>query len=507
MSNSLTHDMIGAAQSHQLMNSTFRLIVACLVVFHYLPVAAAKLKGQAVTYADFNFVNYIAASENYVYFATTEGITRYNKFQDKWEDPLTGVDGIDSRDIKRIWVDSFDKMLIAETSGGLFEYDSLFYKWLPISELPDFDNSSVHIQPPRIMFPPIGFDYTGEGQITDYYGRYFALNDIVDDRTGTLWIGTWGYGSARAGITSGMIDLLPFGLLQDRVNALVKLDDLLWMGGAIFDSYRSGLSVFDLKNNNFFYIESGLDSDFPAVDVNCLDGNDTGIFIGTPVGLLCLDKETKRITQRFSSRSGLSDDNVISVKVIGDSIFVGTAAGLSVVIAAEDSVRLVWPGQFLNDVIYDLEQVDSSLWIAASSGAYRLKLPSGRLQKFRDPDLVLFNGVYDIESYESDLWFASEGGVVRLNIRTGETEPFRLINQKIVPRALAVNDTIAALASDKGMMVIFFKNKNQFTREFTTDDGLASNYVYSLLIDGDYIWIGTDKGLTRFLWNNPERVD
>jgi ligand-binding sensor domain-containing protein len=291
------------------------------------------------------------------------------------------------------------------------------------------------------------------------------------------------------------------------VNALFKQDSLLWLGGSVYNSFRFGISVFDPVKNTFFHIESGLESDFPSVDINCLSGDDTSIYVGTPEGLFCLNKEMKRVTRSYSTRSGLSDNNVISVKVIGDSIFVGTAGGLNIILAAKDSVGAVRPSQFFGEAIYDLELVDSSLWIAGSSGAYRLKLPKGKLQKFQDPHAVLFSQVYDIERYGDNLWFASDDGLIRLSIKSGETEPFRLTNQRITPRALAVNDTIAAVASDKGMTVIFYKNKNQLIRDFTTEDGLASNTVYSLLLDGDYVWIGTDRGLTKFLWNNPQRVD
>ncbi len=490
------------------MNICLRFILtASLFAFFGLPVEAAKLKGQAVTYADFNFVNSVAASMTHVYFATTEGIVRYNSLQDQWEDPLTGAEGIDNQNVVRIWVDVFDQDLYAETSNGLYEYDSLFDKWFTAVELPVLDNSSVHMKSPQIMHPPIGFTYEADGLLVDRYNRHFYINDILDDQSGVLWIGTWGYGPAKAGSTSKQIDLLPYGLLQNRVNALFKQDSLLWLGGSLHDSYRSGISVFDPGENKFFHIESGLESDFPAVDINCLSGDDTCIYVGTPEGLFCLNKEIRVVTRTYSTRSGLSDDNVLSVKVVGDSIFVGTAGGLNVILAAEDLVGVVRPSQFISDAIYDLELVDSSLWIAGSSGAYRLKLLSGKLQKFQDPQAVLFNQVYDIERYEDNLWFASDDGLIRLSIKTGETEPFRLTNQKITPRALAVNDTIAAVASDKGMTVVFYKNKKQLIRDFTTEDGLASNTVYSLLLDGDYIWIGTDKGLTKFLWNNPARVD
>jgi ligand-binding sensor domain-containing protein len=483
------------------------ILTASIFAFFSLPVEATKLKGQAVTYADFNFVNSVAASMTHVYFATTEGIIRYNRLQDRWEDPLTGAEGLDNEDVTRIWVDVFDKDLYAETSNGLYEYDSLFDRWFTAAELPMLDNNSVHINPPVIMHPPIGFTYGADGLLVDRYNRQFYIHDILDDQGGVLWIGTWGYGPAEAGSTSKQIDLLPYGLLQNRVNALFKQDSLLWLGGSRDYGNRFGISVFNLAENTFSYIESGLDSDFPAVDINCLSGDDTCLYVGTPAGLFCLDKETKGVTRNYSTRSGLSDDNVLCVKVVGDSIFVGTAGGLNVILSSKDSVGVIRPSQFFGEVIYDLELVDSTLWIAGSSGAYRLKLPSGKLQKFQDPHAVLFNQVYDIEQYGDNLWFASDDGLIRLSIKTGETEPFRLTNQKITPRALAVNDTIAAVASDKGMTVIFYKNKKQLIREFTTEDGLASNTVYSLWLDGDYIWIGTDRGLTKFLWNNPGRVD
>ncbi|MFQ6008539.1 MAG: hypothetical protein ACE5K8_06240 [Candidatus Zixiibacteriota bacterium] len=490
------------------VNIRFRFIVTSyLVALLSLPVEAAKLKGQAVTYADFSFVNSVAASMTHVYFATTEGIIRYNKLQDRWEDPLTGSEGIDNQNVTRIWVDVFDKDLYAETSDGLYEYDSLFDKWFTAAELPILDNNSVHMSPPQIMHPPIGFTYGADGLLVDRYNRQFYINDILDDQSGVLWIGTWGYGPAKAGSTSKQIDLLPYGLLQNQVSALFKHDSLLWLGGSVHNGYRTGISVFDPKNNKFFHIESGLNRDFPAVDINCLNGDDTCIYVGTSAGLFCLNKEKRIITRSYSRRSGLSDDNVLSVKLAGASIFVGTASGLNVILATKDSVGVVRPSQFFGELIYDLELVDSSLWIASSSGAYRLKLPSGKLQKFQDPHAVLFSQVYSIERYGNSLWFASDDGLIRLSLKSGETEPFRLTNRKIAPRALAVNDTIAAVASDEGMTVIFHKNKKQLIREFTTDDGLASNTVYSLWLDGNYIWIGTDKGLTRFLWNNPERVD
>ena len=89
----------------------------------------------------------------------------------------------------------------------------------------------------------------------------------------------------------------------------------------------------------------------------------------------------------------------------------------------------------------------------------------------------------------------------------GTTTPYRISSLKLDSRVMAVDDRIAAVSSETGITLIFLDKDGLQTRDFSVEDGLASTYVYSLHLDGNYLWIGTDKGLTRFLWNNPDRVD
>ncbi|RKX25516.1 MAG: hypothetical protein DRP47_09700 [Candidatus Zixiibacteriota bacterium] len=467
------------------------------------------IRGQAVTFADFSHIRQVAASSSHVYFLTTQGITRYSKENRTWEEPLTGTDGINHEDIQHIWVDIFDNKLYAETSMGLHEYDLLFESWFPVTEVPELNSPSRHISPPSIMYPPAGFNYDGgTGHFIDFWGRYFQFIDVLDDGSGDLWIGTWGYGALAAGSASHYLELLPYGLLQNRVNTIYDDDGILWVSGAIADDdFRTGLTTFDPDKGEFSYIESGITPDFPAVDVNCLTGNDDNIYIGTPFGLLILDRQTRQISRQITTRDGFYNENVLSVLVTGDTLFAGTAEGLAMITLTVDSTRVVRPTQFADAIVYDLEKVGATIWIASSAGAYRLKLGSGKLQRFLDPDMVLFGDVYDIEQFEQYLWFLSDEGLVMLNTETAESQSYNKITNRLTPNALAVNDTIAVVASDKGLTILFHANKKPYTRDFTTADGLPSNFIYTVLMDGDYLWLGSDKGLTRFLWNNPERID
>ncbi|MDX9857709.1 MAG: hypothetical protein RBT76_07970 [candidate division Zixibacteria bacterium] len=467
---------------------------------------AVRLSRQAVTFTDYNYINYVTASMKRVYFATTNGVIRYNKDLQRWDDPL--VLPREVTEVLRVWVDVFDQRLFIETPVSYYEYDVTLDAWYSLIDMPQVNNSDIrHLPIPRNMMPPFGYNYSGNGDLIDPDGNAYQVTDVLDDGAGTLWIGTWGYGAARANAVTNALELLPFGLLQRRVNAIWLEDSTLWVSGAIETDVRSGISAFDLRTGSFQYYETGLTNTIRATDVNCLEGDDEFVYFGTPLGLYILDRDNMTVREHYDYRRGLSDDNVISLRIVGDSLFVGTAAGLTVISFGRDSIYYVSPQELANQVVYDMEPAMGYVWIGAQSGAYRYRLSDGALQRFEDPTSVLFGPVYDIERNGDVLWLASDDGVVRVNLRTADIVPYHEITARRGGRALAVNDEVAALSSDRGVTLIFHDRDEPFSREFTVEDGIADGTVYSLKMDGRYLWIGTSRGLTRFLWDNPERVD
>jgi len=491
---------------------TPRSLTIAILTALVLTAGAAEARypqGQAITYSDFSFIRWIAASNTHTYFATTEGITRYDQFARKWVDPLTGDPSIPDDDIQRVYVSQFDDKLYIGTTQGNYEYDFGIESWFPITDIPPLDGITKHIDPPTVMLPPAGFNFTSEGQFIDPDGRFFNVTDVLDDGTGKLWFGTWGLGAAEGDRSSRYLDMLPFGLLQDNVASIWEdpEDQSLWMGGPIRNSVRTGLTGFDPDKMTFTYLETGVRQDLPVMDINCIEGDKKSFYLGTPFGLYIVDRFSQYVTQRISTRNGLLADNVLSLEITGDTLYVGTEEGLSILMGQSDSSGVIHPTQFSGQRIWDIEQVDGTIWIGATSGAYRFTPSTRKLQRYTDPDQVLFGDVYDIQRSGDWLWFVSDAGLVELNLKTAESESFPEAVQRMMPRALAVNDRIAAVASDKGLTILFHDRAKPYTRDFTTDDGLASNNIYALLMDGDFLWVGTDRGLTRFLWNNPDRVD
>lgn len=485
----------------------------CLIILMLCALPAANANpqaapiGQATTWSDFGYVRDIATSITHVYFATTNGITVYNKSTQSWEAPLTGTEGIDHQDIQNVYCDRFGERLYAKTSNDLYEYAPLFERWYPIASLPEIDTDTRYVQPPDMLVTPFGFSYGDPGVLYGQYNRTFSFNVVVDDGSGDIWVGTWGHGAARYAPPTNVMEMLPFGLLQERVNTIWEENDMLWVSGAVFNSIRTGITGFDRSDTSFTYIESGVIPGFPQYDINCLIGDSVYFYIGTPDGLYVMHRQSEMVEYRVTERSGLIDDNVLSLAANGDTLFIGTEEGLTIYTPTGDSLSYTVPTALAGLLIWDILPHDSTVWIATEQGAFRYFLTDGRLQKFQDPEMVLFGDVYDLEIHNSTLWGISDDGALQLDLVTGRTVAHRVRIDEIWPSAIAVNDSIAAIGGDNGLLLVFYTVDPVFTRRFDTWDGLPTETIFSLRFDGDYLWIGSEEGLTRFWWNNPRRVD
>ena len=488
-----------------MKNYYYILSLVFLSIFAKSVIAGQEM--DIVTYADFSHIRDIAVSMNNVYFATSEGIIKYDKFSDEWQKPLTGSPGIDYRNIFKLFVDEFDRKLYARTEMSVYEYDMMFESWFLIDEIPYLDNPAREVPPSPIMYVPDGYLYSNDGYVQDVRGFDYPINRIIDDPSGVKWLSLWGKGAAKT-TSADIIEFLPYGLMQNRVNKIFYSDGSIVVGGDNVGSTHTGITFFDYDNNQFYYKESGLTFEFPDEDIKCFEEDDKYFYVGTSGGLFVLDIETLEVVKNITDRNGLIDNELLSLKKNKDKLYIGTQNGLQVLTGNSESLHLVYPNQFQNQEIFDLEVTDTTLWIASAIGAFQLHLETNKLKQFKDPHQIIFKRVYNIERDGNNLFLASQNGIVRLNLKDGKTSQFLSDSHGANYRALAVNNDVAFISTDFGFSMFFLTEDGYDNeREFTTTDGIPSQFVYDLLIDGDYLWIGSDKGLSLFLWNDPDRID
>ena len=460
------------------------------------------LPGLVLNYSDFSYINSIAVGFDYVYFGSTNGIIRYNTKTYKWGDPLTGIEGLEGQNVQRIMVSRDDQTVWAKTEFGYYEYDETFGYWSPIDTFPTGLEQGKHLQPDPTYIPPPGFNYMSSGALIDSYGRRFPLTDILDDGWSNLWVGTWGLGVLHADVSILRLELLNFGLLQPDVSTICPDSGTLYIGGETQDSYRTGITLFDWKNDTFNFVETEATLVVNAPNVNDFAYDSSKIYAATDDGILIIDKDQKQIIDRYQRSFGLPINQVQTILVSGDTLYAGTAYGLSIINmkpdTAEESIKTILSA----NSILCLDKVADAIWIGTSQGAYRLDVKSGKLSLLSAPQIFENDIIYDIAHTDQSVSLAMRNNLVSINLETAEITSYPEVNNYGEARAVALQDSTMAVATLNGLLLytVGAKTRHQL---FTKYDGLPSLDIRDLVFDGDYLWIGSDLGLTRFWYKDP----
>ncbi|MDH3713436.1 MAG: regulator [Gammaproteobacteria bacterium] len=271
------------------------------------------------------------------------------------------------------------------------------------------------------------------------------------------------------------------------------------------------------------------------------------MWVGTSGGVIRYNLQTDEY-RLFDLRSGLLANGIFHIGKLDDRIVVGTyGGGMAVYDDAADSWKNYNIPQGLGDAfIYDVLQTGTGdVWVATWSGA---NLVAGGQLDDRDKWQLFTvastqgglpnDWVYALaEGINGEVWFATEGGLARYhegrwsnwNHEDGLGAPYELVKEQIqfandpaqysqhhsrqkqemglqdVDVAFNPNYIVALHVAADGSVwagtwgggLAHFDGRQW--QNFTADDGLPGNHVFSLHGDGGgRLWVGTNNGLARF---------
>lgn len=150
-----------------------------------------------------------------------------------------------------------------------------------------------------------------------------------------------------------------------------------------------------------------------------------------------------------------------------------------------------------NEITCIFESKDKTLWIGTNNGLAKYDKSKNQFVRINIPRKLVT--VLSIgETSDGIIWIGTYGGYIlsynpKDNALNNNPLPFQA---RIVSDILVHDDTIWIATSGKGLSVYGYKKKKATT--YTEKNGLASNYVSSLLRDSrGCIWMGTNKGISK----------
>lgn len=463
--------------------------------------------GDWVSFTNTRYVTSIATGFNTVYFGTTGGILRYDRSQDRWLDPLTISDGMPDNRVRQVVADELTDEIWVQTASQAAYYNPTFADWSYISDFPE-----ERIEPPGIslrdlpqLLTPPGYSYFPQGFVTDRNMYEYEITELLRDDRNRIWAGLWGLGPAEIDLTINDLRLMPQGLWENSVAGLDVDGDEIWFLSAGETSIGT-ITYYNQATDVWSYYDPRRSGGIVSDLYFTITHDDESIWIGTEQGLIRGDKDSHTFTS-YTHFEGIFGERVTALLPIENNLMIGTDAGVSVFDIKRDSIYNANSQLTAGLLVFDFAINDRTIYVATERGVYSLKWGGSTWLPLELKDPLLRGYVYDIQVVDSSLYAVSDDGVVIVDLDNRTTQVWDLYTEfkNAELFVLLVHDGVIWVGGPSGLFRYNQRTRNWY--RYSENDGLISSQVSSLAADGDFIWIGTDRGATRFYWADFGRSD
>lgn len=414
------------------------------------------------------------------------GVNYYNTSQNQiehYEQKMDDPNSLSVSTINSIYED--DQFLwIGTAGGGLNRYDK------------STGNFKHYIHDPEIT-----------GSISSDF-----ITGIRRDRSGKLWVSTWGSGLNILNQSSQTFSQISEGLVSGFISSMEEdKHGNLWIGTL------GGISRYDQDTQAFMEVFSG-NTETKITNVGCLLFDaENSLWVGSRHGLYHLQSKdghfeeinVTRFTYSQEKAGSISGNYIISIEQDSDgALWVGTyGQGLNRMHHQGDSI---WFESFTtadglsNTVIYGiLEDKNKDLWLSTDYGLSRFNPATGYVRNFYQIDGLLNNQYYWSASYKNQdgkLYFGGMNGLdafypdwIQEDLRSRDVviTEIKLLNESVRP-GLEYNDVVVLNRSpNKASRIELSYKEKAFSVEFS-----SLNYQESEMIRYAYILEGFEKN-----WN------
>ena len=285
------------------------------------------------------------------------------------------------------------------------------------------------------------------------------------------------------------------GLIGETINCIAKDKHAFWIGT------QKGVSLFNTKKNTWtnYTINDGLASNY----INSILVLNDKVWFGTKKGLTLFNKNKKSWTT-YTMKNGLPHNQVNTLLNIGNTIWIGTEIGLTSFNKTTKTMGAVYTtkdGLFDNRIKTLIR--DGAYLIIGTVGAVinTLNLHTGEWN-IQYPQTTLYSNIV-LTAERGFIWCGTNGGGVRSYNKSSQTWKTYTTSNGLC------DNFVQAIARDgKNLWVGTFDGISLFNMDtkkwktFSSKEGIS---LSTILVDGNYVWFGTDdKGIRRYNKQIPQ---
>lgn len=471
----------------------------------------------------------------FLWIATEEGLNRFDgslfkQFKNNPKDSL----GLSGSFITKLFKDSEGNIWIGTARNGLNFYDS--------------HKNTIQ----RVLIPEIDLSKTTVNGIVE--GPESKIWISLENR-GILKLDPKSFGTIEPQLDNNGSKILKlykdshdivWGIYSDHIrqlnsntNEIIAFDNkamsLLRIGDKLFVGSENGFFEYNLMDQEMRKVALDTSEDTETIYVSSIiEYGENSLWIGTGNGLYLYDYKTGTVLNVLRKSepnfNGLSNSTIQCLLMNKkEQLFVGTANGLNILSFTPSFFKNISKNIYgkhfstlLNDnIVFSVYKEGHSYWIGTSVGGLNL-IQEGAVHYFKEDksnDQSIVGGtIRGIAKDERNnrLWFASTGGISFINLANFDPERPKFYSLRHDPEdtnsissnfirdiATDENGILWAATASEGVFSVHFDQQNnikikKYIHEADNEKSLASNNTFKITIDKEnFIWVGTDNGLSR----------
>lgn len=268
-------------------------------------------------------------------------------------------------------------------------------------------------------------------------------------------------------------------------------------------TFSGGISYFDQASPliNQIVHQSNNDNSLVNSDVNAiLEDREGKIWFATNNGISCWDPASDKWKSFLSNK--LEQAQVFLTLCEDDQgrIWAGSYSSGVYVLDQSSGKELFHYARgkkgapAISNYIFDIfKDSQGDLWIGGINGEFSCYLSKeNRLKSYPEEPVSSF-----AELQPNQILLGCSYGILLLDKQTGEKK--NLLSDIVVQDMIAMGEIIWVCTSGEGLLE--YNHQEGSVKKYTTQSGLSSNFINSIVYAGGYLWLGTESGLCRF---NPK---
>jgi ligand-binding sensor domain-containing protein len=252
----------------------------------------------------------------------------------------------------------------------------------------------------------------------------------------------------------------------------------------------------------------GMKDGIPSHKVHCvLPASDGRLWVGTYKGLLV--REQNKFV-RIGTEDGLSHPMVMCMveDTHNGDLWIGTMRGLNRYSAGRITTYTQTSSGLPNNVVYGVDILDDTLWVATAAGLGALNLKTGSWSIYDHNNSVMHEPwVYSVKGAKDRVFVGVwGGGILEYELSKGifkeHRDPDRDFHFDLFPDDGPVNDITSWLTWADGILwqsTYFGMSRYDGSRWRTWQEKkspLLSNFINFVWAHGRVAWVGTDRGVS-----------